>query len=336
MKALSVTTYAALRKQVEQTLLFGQQKIEEAKVRTYWETGRLINEYLHRSENPNQEHGKKIVAALAKDLGFGETVFYRCMRFAENFPTLAARPKLSWAHYRALITVPDEKKRLVLAYQAAKEEWPSRDLEIEIRNLNWENRTAASDGKPPSLLTAPKLGPFFTYRILDPKTVQPKEEGLLLVDLGFSSYRDLDAVTSKTFKPLDIVGSVKTGDDQYKLNESRGASPESLFTYSATVEKVVDGDTLRVIVDLGFNVRTRQYIRLKGIDCPEMDTPEGKAAKRFVERALQGLEFITLKTVKSDKYDRYLGDVMVPRKDGTLLYLNNELIKRSHAVRVRE
>lgn len=335
MKALSVATYAALRKKVEETLLLGQQKIEEAKVRTYWETGRLINQYLRKSETPNQEHGNKVIASLAKDLGLGEKVFYRCMRFAEAFPTFSTWRKLSWGHYRALIAVPDEGKRQALADRASKEEWTCRDLEIEVRNLLWDKRVEASDGKQPSLLSVPRLGPFFTYRILDPKTVQPKELGLLLIDLGFSSYRDLDAVTSKTFRPLDIVASVKTGDDEYKLQKT-DKTPDELYTYKATIEKIVDGDTLRVVVDLGFNVRTRQYIRLRGIDCPEMDTSEGKAAKRFVENALAGLGSITLKTVKSDKYDRYLGDVFYMDKTGKQVDLNNLLLEKGHAVRVRE
>ena len=92
--ALSLANYVTLRDKVRETLLLGQQKIEEAKVRTYWETGRLINEYLRRSENPNQEHGKKVVAKLAEDLGFGEKVLYGCMRFAESFPTFSAWPYL--------------------------------------------------------------------------------------------------------------------------------------------------------------------------------------------------------------------------------------------------
>lgn len=66
-----------------------------------------------------------------------------------------------------------------------------------------------------------------------------------------------------------------------------------------------------------------------------MDTKEGVAAKKFVETILKGVEYLTIKTVKSDKYDRYLADVMVSRKDGTYLYLNNELIEKGHAVRVR-
>ena len=89
---------------------------------------------------------------------------------------------------------------------------------------------------------------------------------------------------------------------------------------------------LRVVVDLGFDTTTRQYIRLKGIDCPELEKDsatkkadpslnrttirggEGQAAKRFVENALQGLEFVTVKTSRSDKYDRYLADVFLPAR----------------------
>jgi len=78
------------------------------------------------------------------------------------------------------------------------------------------------------------------------------------------------------------------------------------------------GDTLRVVVDLGFDTTTRQDIRLKGLDCPEMDTDEGKAAKRSVENAFRGLESITLKSVKPDQYDRYLGDVFFLDAKGQL------------------
>jgi len=343
MKALTVATYAALRKKVEEVLLLGQQRIQEAKVQTYWNTGRYINEHLQAS-GARTAYGEKVIRRLADDVKLHYSVLQKCSQFAEKFPDLkivSARRQLSWTHYRALITVPDEGKRLALADEAAKGEWPSRDLEIKVRNLLWDKRVQAFDGKPPSLLPVPQPGPFFTYRILDPKTIQPKEEGLLLIDLGFSSYRDLDAVTSRIFKPLDIIESVKTGDDAYTLKpflspNSQLKPQDSLYTYSATIEKVVDGDTLRVVVDLGFNVRTRQYIRLKGIDCPEMDTSEGKSAKRFVENALAGLGSISLKTVKSDKYDRYLGDVFYSDKAGNQVYLNNLLLEKSRAVRVRE
>ena len=247
MKALSVVSYAALRDKIRETLVLGQQKIEEAKVQTYWNTGRLINEYLRKSETPNQEHGKKVVAKLAQELDFGETVFYRCMEFAEKFPTFAARQKLSWAHYRALITVPDEKKRLALANEASKGEWSSRDLEIEIRNLNWESRAAASDGKPPSLLSAPVLGPFFTYKIIRPESIHDEVSGLVL-DNGFSVTTDLqDRFPSCRYSEGTLVTSIKTSPGHYALRkiDPKTAKPEFLlYNYKAYVKKVIDGDSV--------------------------------------------------------------------------------------------
>ena len=46
MKQITVASYAALRHKVKETLLLGQQKIDQAKVRTYWETGRLIDQHI--------------------------------------------------------------------------------------------------------------------------------------------------------------------------------------------------------------------------------------------------------------------------------------------------
>ena len=76
-------------------------------------------------------------------------------------------------------------------------------------------------------------------------------------------------------------------------------------------------------------------IRLKGVDAPEIDTPEGRASKKFVEHTLEGVDFLTIKTTRPDKYGRYLGDVFVP-KDPKGVYLNNLLLEKGFAVRVRE
>ena len=333
MRQLATASYAVLLDKVQKTLILGQQKIEAAKVLTYWKTGQLIDRHIRDHTPDGKEraaYNTRVVEKLTEDLKISDTVLYRCVRFAQQFKEVAARP-LSWAHYRALITVPDEKKRLALADRAAKGEWSSRNLEIEVRNLLWDERAAASDGNAPSLLTVPTLGSFWAYKILDPVTT----DGKLLLDLGFSCCRHLDAVTSKSFKAGDLVESLKTGEGLYKLQKTNNA-PDTLYVYRAQIEKIVDGDTLRVVVDLGFDTTTRQYIRLRSIDCPEMDSAEGKEAKCFVEKSLEGfLEPLTIKTVKADKYDRYLGDVFYTNKTGKQVYLNNLLLEKGHAVRVR-
>ena len=118
--------------------------------------------------------------------------------------------------------------------------------------------------------------------------------------------------------------------------KSSDRTEADLFTYEAYIYKVLDGDTIMAVVDLGFGITTTQTLRLRGIDCPEIQTRDGMEAKEFVETSLKGADYLTIKTVKSDKYDRYLTDVFVEQKNGSNLYLNNELIEKGLAVRVRE
>ena len=69
------------------------------------------------------------------------------------------------------------------------------------------------------------------------------------------------------------------------------------------------------------------------LDCPEIDTADGKAAKRFVERLVADAKAITVHTTKPDKYDRYLADVFVETRDGEDVFLNNVLLEQGHAER---
>jgi len=91
---------------------------------------------------------------------------------------------------------------------------------------------------------------------------------------------------------------------------------------------VIDGDTVVFYVDLGFRTYSRQKLRFRGIDCPELATPEGKIAKTFVEEKLKRAKIITIKTYRKDKYDRYLADIFVGSKE---IFLNQELLDKKLA-----
>ena len=120
---------------------------------------------------------------------------------------------------------------------------------------------------------------------------------------------------------------------------------EALYLYTAVVEKVIDGDTLLVRIDLGFNVWVSQRIRFRGINAAEMapsdgtDGSSGQAAKQFVEERLKEIPFIVLKTYKTDIYGRYVADVFyhpsltdkqdVARKG---FFLNEEILKSGLAI----
>ncbi len=323
----------------------------KALVEAYWEIGRRIVE-VEQSGKIKAPRGTSLLEKLSEDLsrqldsGFSIENLRRMRRFYLDYPKQSAPTDMTWTQYVELLPLEDPAKRQILLRKAVRERLPHKELRSLVRNelireevaQNLQNAALKTGPAKKTERLTPRRGTLYTYRILDPKTVQPKEPGLLLVDLGFSCYRDLDAITSKTLKPEDIVESAKTSDDQYKLRaiEPRATSPAVLFTYKATVEKVVDGDTLRVVVDLGFNTRTRQYLRLRGIDCPEKDTEEGKRAADFVRVRIKTADEILLASSQSDKYDRYLADVFFVDPNGQEQYLNNLLLEKGLAVHARE
>jgi len=93
---------------------------------------------------------------------------------------------------------------------------------------------------------------------------------------------------------------------------------KALHVYRGIVERVVDGDTLLVRIDLGFDVWVNQRTRFRGINTAEIirngipagDVPDrAEQAKAFVEERLKGIEFVVIKTYKTDMYGRYVADI---------------------------
>ncbi len=70
-------------------------------------------------------------------------------------------------------------------------------------------------------------------------------------------------------------------------------------------------------------------MRLRGIDTPEIPTPEGIEAKTFVEEQFKRSKIIMIRTYRKDKYDRYLADVFV---GGREVFLNQRLLDEGLAV----
>ena len=91
------------------------------------------------------------------------------------------------------------------------------------------------------------------------------------------------------------------------------------YTYRvASMDRVVDGDTIDFTIDLGFNVFTKQRVRLAGVDTPELrgGTIESKAKareakNRVIQLLSEGEIFITTEKDKTGKYGRYLGRIFI-------------------------
>jgi micrococcal nuclease len=111
-----------------------------------------------------------------------------------------------------------------------------------------------------------------------------------------------------------------------------------MYEYSVKkVLKVVDGDTIDVDIDLGFNVSYTQRVRLAGIDTPESRTKDlkekalGLEVKDYLSAKLKNAKVIVIKTELPDsteKYGRILGWIYV---DGEKLSVNESMIKEGYA-----
>lgn len=90
---------------------------------------------------------------------------------------------------------------------------------------------------------------------------------------------------------------------------------EALHVYKGDVSRVIDGDTLVLDIDLGFEVWTRKRLRLRGIDTPEMNSPDpverqrALQAKAFSESRLPAGSTIVIQTFKVDLHGRFVADV---------------------------
>ena len=113
-----------------------------------------------------------------------------------------------------------------------------------------------------------------------------------------------------------------------------------MYEYGCTVERVVDGDTIDVVLDLGFDIRFKSRVRLYGIDTPESRTRDkdekvrGKMAGAFLKDAVNNGSKVVIETKLKDsrgKYGRVLGEIFIEDKDGKQLNINKTLISEGHA-----
>jgi endonuclease YncB( thermonuclease family) len=216
-----------------------------------------------------------------------------------------------------LLPIKDEKTRKRLEQRILKEDLSTRQIREVVRQVR--------DLPKPSSKLAPLKRPadlrLNTFSVSPLRAKLKAEE--VLIDCGFFVSWP---VLKEELKNLNIT-------------------PEMSYTYAASIDRVIDGDTLLVLIEAGFRIIVRDRLRLRGIDCPETGTPEGDRAKRFVEKLLPAGSTIVLKSHKdrTDQHGRFVVDVFYKTgaedpetiiKDGT--YLNQELLDKGYAVRMAE
>jgi micrococcal nuclease len=99
-----------------------------------------------------------------------------------------------------------------------------------------------------------------------------------------------------------------------------------MYTYKAKLNRVIDGDTVNLTIDLGFRLTYTANCRLAGINAPEMNTDEGKTAKVALMQML-GDEFL----IDSTGLDKYGRPVVVIRHHG--IDVNIEMVNKGYATK---
>jgi len=112
-----------------------------------------------------------------------------------------------------------------------------------------------------------------------------------------------------------------------------------MYEYGCTVTRVVDGDTVDVVLDLGFSILHKCRVRLYGIDTPESRTRDkdekvrGKLAAKFLKDAIDNGKKVILRTKLKDskgKYGRVLGEVVVDDININVSMIENYLAVAYH------
>ena len=113
------------------------------------------------------------------------------------------------------------------------------------------------------------------------------------------------------------------------------------YIYRGKLDRVVDGDTIDALIDVGFDIWFKKRIRFKGIDTWESRTRDLEEKKRGLEakkRTQELLEevsskpgYFRLRSHGVGKYGRVLADIFIQDKEGKEICVNQQLITEGHA-----
>jgi len=106
-----------------------------------------------------------------------------------------------------------------------------------------------------------------------------------------------------------------------------------MYEYSVKeIVNVVDGDTIDIIIDLGFDLTKKERVRLAGIDAPESRTSNaeekqfGLEAAEYLKSRLDSSSNLKIKTEKDGKFGRMLGYLYDEKGS-----LNEDMVARGYA-----
>ena len=113
------------------------------------------------------------------------------------------------------------------------------------------------------------------------------------------------------------------------------------YIYRGKLDRVVDGDTIDALIDVGFDIWLKKRVRFQGIDAWESRTRNLEEKAKGLEAKARLIElldkvsskpgFFRIKSHGLGKYGRLLGELFIMDKDGNSISINEKLIEEGHA-----
>ena len=113
------------------------------------------------------------------------------------------------------------------------------------------------------------------------------------------------------------------------------------YIYRGKLERVVDGDTIDALIDVGYDIWIKKRIRYSGIDTWESRTRNLEEKAKGLEAKARNKEllmevssksgYFRLKSYGVGKYGRVLGEIFIEDAEGKQYNINETLISEGHA-----
>lgn len=302
---------ASVTNELQSGLLKARKALEYACLQTYWNIGKHIRECVEAS-NGALHLGDKLYARISQDLHvqtdleLSVDTIRRIIQFNKNYVTFPENSSLTFIHYMVLQRIRDKQKRLMLEHRAIEKNMTVADIKQAVFEITEQDGVSLKQNK---VLVCERGKPYI-YRTRVFKDENEKEE--LCVDCGFKMQIPLKCRIIRSTPPF-----VSKDRCCVRLVKDKGfydvrlahRKRKMIYTYAAGLVDVIDADTLDALVDVGFYMRMYDRFRLKGINVPEIATPAGVRAKKFLSDYLAQCPRIIIRTTKEGMFGRWIADI---------------------------
>ena len=113
------------------------------------------------------------------------------------------------------------------------------------------------------------------------------------------------------------------------------------YIYRGKLDRVVDGDTIDALIDVGFDIWLKKRVRFQGIDAWESRTRNLEEKAKGLEAKARLIElldkvsnkpgYFRIRSHGLGKYGRLLGEIFIMDKDDNQISINEKLIEEGHA-----